>query len=63
MLVHPQEHGMVAIEAASHGRPTVAFATGGVVDAVAEGQSGKLVPPGDYAALIDTVLQVLAAVR
>lgn len=56
----PEGFGMVAIEAASHGRPTVAFATGGVVDAVAEGQSGKLVPPGDYAALIDTVLQVLA---
>ena len=52
---------MVAIEAAAHGLPTVAFATGGIVDALDEGQSGWLVPPGDYASLSDAVLQVLAA--
>lgn len=56
----PEGFGMVAIEAAAHGLPTVAFATGGIVDAVAEGQSGRLVPPGDYASLSDAVLQVLA---
>ena len=42
--------GMVSIEAAASGTPTVAFATGGVVDAVAEGTSGRLVEPGNYAA-------------
>ena len=57
----PEGFGMVAIEAAAHGLPTVAFATGGIVDAVAEGESGRLVPPGDYASLSDAVLQVLAA--
>ena len=55
----PEGFGMVAIEAAAHGLPTAAFATGGIVDAVAEGQSGRLVPPGDYAALAQAVLQIL----
>lgn len=57
----PEGFGMVAIEAAAHGLPTVAFATGGVVDAVAEGQSGHLVAPGDYVALAQAALRVLAA--
>lgn len=47
---------MVAIEAAAHDLPTVAFATSGIVDAVAEGQSGHLVPP----AITRPPLQVLA---
>lgn len=40
--------GMVAIEAAAHGLPTVAFGFGGVPDAVVEGQSGSLVAERDY---------------
>lgn len=40
--------GMVAIEAAAHGLPTIAFATGGVPDAVAEGMSGELIDPNRY---------------
>src|SRR5690606_3589327 len=56
----PEGFGMVAIEAAAHGTPTVAFATGGVIDAVASGQSGQLVPPGDYAALAQAALEALA---
>lgn len=54
---------MVAIEAAAHGLPTVAFATGGVVDAVASGRSGLLVAPGDYPALAEAISQVLAGPR
>lgn len=57
----PEGFGMVAIEAAAHGLPTVAFATGGVVDAVASGRSGLLVTPGNYPALADAVSQVLAS--
>ncbi len=60
-LAHdPEGFGMVAIEAAAHGLPTVAYATGGVVDAVAEGISGYLVPPGDgerFAAAVLALLQ------
>lgn len=39
--------GMVAIEAAAHNLPTVAFAVGGVPDAVNDGISGNLIAPGD----------------
>ena len=56
----PEGFGMVAIEAAAHGLPTVAFATGGIVDAVAEGESGHLVTPGDYPSLAQAALQMLA---
>ncbi|WP_349342827.1 glycosyltransferase family 4 protein [Marinobacter sp. MMG032] len=55
----PEGFGMVAIEAAAHGLPTVAFSTGGIVDAVAEGQSGKLVTQGDYNAFSQAVVRML----
>jgi len=48
--------GMVAVEAAAHGLPTVGFAVGGVPDAVAEGVSGYLMPAGDYAGLADAIV-------
>jgi len=57
----PEGFGMVAVEAAAHGLPTVAFATGGVTDAVAEGQSGHLVKAGDYEALADAVIRMLTS--
>lgn len=41
--------GMVAIEAAAHGLPTVGFQVGGVPDAIVDGVSGSLAVPGDYA--------------
>src|SRR5690554_5988083 len=56
----PEGFGMVAIEAAAHGLPTVAFATGGIVDAVKHGESGHLVQNGDYQELSK---QVLAAIQ
>lgn len=40
--------GMVALEAAAHGLPTVAFNVGGVSDAIKDKSSGYLVEPGDY---------------
>jgi phosphatidylinositol alpha-1,6-mannosyltransferase len=57
----PEGFGMVAIEAAAHGLPTVAFASGGTIDAVAEGRSGRLVESGDYQAFADAVLEVFRA--
>lgn len=57
----PEGFGMVAVEAASHGLPTVAFAAGGIVEAVSEGESGRLVSPGDYPALAAAVGDTLAS--
>jgi len=50
--------GMVAIEAAAGGTPTVAFPVGGIVDAVADGANGLLVPEGDYEAFADAVVSI-----
>lgn len=55
----PEGFGMVAIEAAAHGLPTVAFATGGIVDAVRHGESGYLAKKNDYSELSQYVLQLL----
>lgn len=55
----PEGFGMVAVEAAAHGVPTVAFATGGIIDAVAVGKSGYLATAGNYAALTQLILQLL----
>lgn len=52
--------GMVAIEAAAHGLPTVAFAVGGVPDAVSPGQSGILVQAGQYMEFANAVCRLLA---
>jgi phosphatidylinositol alpha-1,6-mannosyltransferase len=51
--------GMVAVEAAAHGVPTVAFDVGGVSDAVESGVSGYLLPSGDYAGLAAAVIGYL----
>jgi phosphatidylinositol alpha-1,6-mannosyltransferase len=48
--------GMVAVEAAAHGLPTVAFRVGGVPDAVADGVSGYLVNAGDYVKFTATIV-------
>lgn len=51
--------GMVAVEAAAAGIPTVAFAVGGVADAVQPGESGTLIQPRDYPAMSDAVVAYL----
>lgn len=56
----PEGFGMVAVEAAAHGTPTVAFATGGIVDAVAQGVSGYLVEKNNYSQLSKQVITLLA---
>jgi phosphatidyl-myo-inositol dimannoside synthase len=52
--------GMVAIEAAVYGLPTVAFAVGGVPDAVSHTKSGWLIEPGNYPAMTETVINSLS---
>jgi phosphatidylinositol alpha-1,6-mannosyltransferase len=51
--------GMVAIEAALFGLPTVAFAVGGVVDAIEDGRSGYLIYPGQYQEFAQIIIRYL----
>lgn len=44
--------GMVAIEAAAHGLPTIAFSSGGVADAIVDGVTGETIAPGDYGSMV-----------
>ncbi len=55
----PEGFGMVAIEAAVHGTPTVAFATGGIVDAVQHEKTGYLIENQDYQRMTDKVIEIL----
>jgi glycosyltransferase involved in cell wall biosynthesis len=53
-------YGMVAREAMAHGRPVVATAVGGLVDAVGDGAGGVLVPFGNIEQLRAAVARLLA---
>jgi type III pantothenate kinase len=52
-------YGVVAREAMAYGRPVVASAVGGLLDAVEDGVTGLLVPPRDPAALRAAVERLL----
>ena len=52
-------YGVVAREAMARGRPVVASAVGGLLDAVEDGVTGLLVPPGDVPALRSALVRVL----
>ena len=52
--------GIVLLEAAAAGRPTVATRVGGIPDAVEDGKSGILVNPGDYERLSQTLVELLS---
>lgn len=59
--VQPSSHdvegfGMVAVEAAAHGLPTVAFSVGGVPDAISDGYCGALIPPGNNTAFAQAII-------
>lgn len=49
----------VALLAAAHGRAVVASRVGAIPEAVRDGESGLLAPPGDAAALADAVVALL----
>lgn len=55
----PEGFGMVAIEAAAHGKPTVAFAVGGVVDAIQHQETGYLIESADYQSMTHILVQIL----
>lgn len=57
---NPEGFGMVAAEAAAHGLLTIAFAVGGVPDAVLNGVSGRLAEPGDYSGLTEMIIDTLS---
>jgi phosphatidyl-myo-inositol dimannoside synthase len=51
--------GLVLLEAGACGRPVLGARSGGIPDAVAEGESGLLVPPGDAEATADALARLL----
>jgi glycosyltransferase involved in cell wall biosynthesis len=63
VLVFPstweEPFAVVPLEAMSAGLTVIATATGGTPEAVVDGDTGLLVPPGDPAALADAILRVL----
>jgi glycosyltransferase involved in cell wall biosynthesis len=51
--------GVACAEAMAHARPVVASAVGGLLDLVADGETGLLVPPGDVTALRSALERLL----
>jgi glycosyltransferase involved in cell wall biosynthesis len=52
-------YGLTAREAMAHGRPVVASAVGGLLEAIDDGVTGVLVPPRDVAALREALEDLL----
>lgn len=57
---HREGFGVVCAEAMAHGRPVVAAAVGGLLDLVADEETGLLVPPRDVPALSAALKRLLA---
>ena len=59
--LRPEAFGRIPAEAQAMGRPVIAFAHGGALETVLDGESGWLVPPGDTGALADALREALGA--
>jgi glycosyltransferase involved in cell wall biosynthesis len=57
--VWPEPFGLVGLEAAAHGVPSVAFDVGGIREWLADGINGRLVAAGDVAAMSDAIASLL----
>jgi len=55
----PESLGRVAIEAMAFGRPPLASAIGGLREVVADGTTGRLLPPGDADALTQALTEIV----
>ena len=56
---HVEGFGLVFLEAAWHGVPSVATTTGGIPEAIDDGVSGRLVPPESPQALARIIVELL----
>jgi glycosyltransferase involved in cell wall biosynthesis len=56
----PETFGISALEAMARGKPVVASRSGGYADLVVDGETGRLVPPGDPAALRNAIAGLLS---
>jgi glycosyltransferase involved in cell wall biosynthesis len=54
-VMWPEPFGRVPLEAALARRPVVAFALGGLVESIVDGETGRLVEPGNFEAMLDTI--------
>jgi glycosyltransferase involved in cell wall biosynthesis len=55
----PEGFGQSIVEAMMAGKPVIASASGGPVDVIEDGVTGRLVPPGDVAALTRAISEML----
>jgi phosphatidylinositol alpha-1,6-mannosyltransferase len=59
MLDDVEGFGIVLLEAAAAGKPTITTRTGGIGEAVESGKSGVLIAPEDYKSMTHSITQLL----